>query len=333
MSQQVKQKAAEIDELIRRNAAAAQDGEAADESVAPDETVVEDEDTQQVAEVVELDSGPQEDAGVDSAIDDTLAQMQAQLEEANKRAATADQRWRSLDGQLRSKDEQIDRLTDLVGKMTEARAEPAEPPAPAGATSADSENFGADMIDMVQRVARQIAQAEIATLKQTLDGLSQTVDTVSQNTAVAMNESFEAKLTRLAPRWQDFDRDQGFHDWLNETGSRSSMFQNAAQSKDAEMVAEMFNMYTTLVEAKAATEQAAVTKKANKLEQQVAPGKSRSTATPASTGSADKKQWTRTEIAQAYNNKSRGQISKEDWAVLEAEIAAAQREGRVDYDR
>lgn len=337
MSSQVKKKAAEIDELIRRNAAEAKG--TADDSIAPDsDSAIQDgdqpaQDDQVSAEVLPIDGGEQDSQPTDTAGDDKFASLEAQLTEAQRRADQADQRWRSLDGQLRSKDEQIDRLTDLVAKMTEAPPPAAEPPPPVGVTTADSDAFGDDMIDMVTRVARQVVEASVSDLKKSLEGLSTTVEGVSQHAAVAANESFESKLTRLSPRWSEFDRDEKFHEWLAESPTRGQMFAQGAKAKDAVGVAEFFNMYVSKVEAAEAAANAADGKKTDQLNRQVAPGKSRSTPTPASTVPTDKKQWTRTEIATAYSNQQRGAYTKEEWAALEAEMTAAQREERVDYSR
>lgn len=333
MPQAVRDKAREIDALIEANAAAARgEAPAADTDPAADpESALGVEDTQQGAEVLDFQEADQDDdTGADP-----MADFQQQLNEARQAAETAEQRWRSLDGQLRSKDEQIERLTELVAKMTDhAPAKQEAPVEPAGVSKDDADTFGDDMVDFVQRVARDIARREIANLVSTLDGLEAKVKDVEQHTAVAVNDSFQTKLSKLAPGWEKFDTDQGFHDWLSESSTRKRLFGEAAEGRDAPGVAEFFNMYATKVAAEAEPQQRKASDKARKLEAQVQPGKGRTTRTQAQDiPTGQPRTWTRTEIAQNYQKYSQGKFTKEEWAKLEQEMAIAQRDDRVDYSR
>jgi hypothetical protein len=65
-----------------------------------------------------------------------------------------------------------------------------------------------------------------------------------------------------------------------------------------------------------------------RLVRQVAPGKSKSTPSPAQQDGA-KRQWTRSGIADFY--KKMKQYPADTAAALERDIFAAQKEGRVDY--
>lgn len=328
MSTKVKQEAAAIDKIIEANAAQAR-GETvgADSEAAPDPrlNLVE---SQPVAEDDSFEGGEQET----DIIDETNA-APVEAEQALARAEQAEQRWKSLDGQLRSRDAQITQLTELVAKMAEGQnsapkveAEPAS-----GLVSGDSDSFGDDMIDFVERVARSIVKAEISQLAGALDGLQNDVNLVSQNTAVAVNESFEGKLDKLAPRWREFDTAETFHTWLAESDTRKNLFLQGCQQKDAKAVAEIFQMYIGGVELAEARSGAASKSKVDKLEKQVAPGKSKSSAPASVKTPTGDRIWTRTEIATAYTNASK--LDKDDWVEMERQIAAAQASGRVDYTK
>lgn len=339
MSTKVKQEAARIDDLIKANAAAArgeQPTPPADDAPASESAVeTQQGDDQQAADVVDFTPGQTPPNDDQPAV--TTENSDDSVEKLRQEAERWEQRWRSLDGQLRSKDEQIDRLTEMVSRMADAtssrQTEPQEPAKPSGVLNTDSDNFGEDMVEFVQRVARGIVQSEIAAVSQAVQNLQQELSTTSQNVAVAVNETFESQLTRLAPKWQEFDRDDGFHAWLNESDTRLNMFTTAAKNKDAPTVAEFFNLYISKRQAEQASVEGAASGRKSKLEKQVSPGKSRSTATPASTAPTNERIWTRTEIANAYNSKRRGEFTKEEWAALEKEIERAQRDGRVDYNK
>ena len=88
-----------------------------------------------------------------------------------------------------------------------------------------------------------------------------------------------------------------------------------------------------LVDAELSAAREAAEARVAELEKQVAPGKSRSTQTPSAAVTTDERIWTRSEIAQAYSDNSKGKYTPEEWAPLEREIAAAQANERVDYSK
>lgn len=322
MSSQVKKKAAEIDALIAANAAAAR----GEEVVPPAEQAESVDEGQPPAEQPVLQVVSQPIPAVDTP---PTSPLEAQLAQARAQAEAAEQRWKSLDGQLRSRDQQIDRLTELVTKM--APAAEAAAPVIVGVQSEDADAFGDDMIDFVQRVARQAAQNEIAKIQGTLQGLTQEVQTVAKHTAKSLVTEFEDGLDTQSPRWREFDTAPEFHAWLAQSPARHNVFVAGCESKDAAAVAEIFNMYVVV------SGKAQVTPPPNpnvsKLEMQVSPGKSRSTAVPSASAPTGERIWTRSEIVAAYKRKQKGGFSKDEWTALEREIESAQKNERVDYSR
>ena len=325
MSSNAKRAGQKADDLIRANAAAA---DAKADNIATPDTPVEILAAEPVvAEVIEFEQAVQEPEAVDTNSVDVSA-LEQKLADTQAAQAQADQRWRSLDGQLRAKDAQIDRLTELVGKMT---TEPAQPQAPQGVQTSDADDFGTEMVDFVQRLAASAAQDAVGRLAPTIQGLTNEVEVVSKHTAKSQALTFEGLLDKLSPSWSQLDTDQGFHDWLGQSPTRNKIFLEGAQTQDAEIVSDFFNMYADTLDRASTQVQAKENKRANELEKQVSPGKSRSTATASSVSPPDQKNWTRSEIAGAYSEYSKGNIPADEWGPLEKAIAAAQAEGRVDY--
>lgn len=333
MPKAVKEAAARADEMIRQNAAAALEAEG---STAPDA----DEDTltpPDEADVLNINQNAQVQPLIHVDNDDDTTSMPTQLEDdgvdsqitaLQAEAEKANQRWRSLQGQINSKDKQIEQLHTLLANMQAAPAPDPTVTTPAGYTVADTEAFGEDMIDVIERVSRQIAQSELSGYAQTVSGLAQEVDAVSQHTAGAVTVAFESNLDKLAPNWQALNEDEEFIGWLKTSPTRVNVFATAAEQKDAPGVAEFFNMYSNLMGLDEANRQAATLKKKRKQEGQIAPGKSKSVASPVSS-QPEEKNWTKSEIALVYRNKSK--YPADDFAKLERTISAAMQAGRVDY--
>ena len=333
MSSQVKKAAAAADEWIRQQAEAAQ--QAADQPNVSDEVVLEVVDSAPVdtdeTELSPDNSFSQTPDDSDDTSDTTLAELQAQVATLREAAEKADQRWRSLQGQIGSKDRQIEQLHELLGKMQETTpAAPATPPVPAGYTVADTETFGEDMIDVIERVARGIAAQQNAELQAKLDALTNDVTAVSEYTAKSVMKTFDQTLTELAPQWVKLDTDDGFHAWLDAQPRRRQVFTDMSRARDAEGCAEYFNLYSASIGELQALSDAKKQKKTEQLEKQIAPGKSRTAGTPAQS-TPEKGIVTKTEIAAFYQNKSK--YSKEDFAKKERYYAKAMSENRVDYTK
>jgi hypothetical protein len=333
MSSVVKRKAQENDERIRQLAAQSAEQQilpTPDGTNAGDLEPIESEVVTFVQQDTELrtplpdeasDQQPVENA---MSIEDEVAALKAEAEKAN-------QRWRSLQGQIGSKDKQIEQLHTLIANMNTAPAaeEPTRAPVPMGYTKADEDAFGEDMIDVVERIARSVASAEIAEIKRTMEGVTHNLQNVEAHTAKAVKSQFDATLTALAPNWEQLNNDDDFIAWLTSSPTRQNLFAGAVEQKDAEAVAEVFNIYNQAYGKP--VEDAKQMRRQKKLENQIAPGRSRSTATNASSQPEEKRAWTKSEIQAVYNAK--GQYSKDDFAKLEREIATAMKADRVDYTK
>lgn len=251
------------------------------------------------------------------------AELKAELEKV-------EQRYRSLQGMIRKKDEQLSQLHELIAGMQQAQTK-AEPQSGAEQdtllTAADSQAFGDDLVDMARRAARQEAHS----LQQQLDEIKQQIQGVSKTTKDIVDQSFDSKLDDLTEnKWRTLDSDPLFITWLGESRYRQGVFQQAVQNQDAATVADFFNQYAKEQTQQDEQREAPRNKRREQLQKQVAPGKSRSTN--ASTAEANEpKEWTRSEIASVYANSK--QYSKEEFDKLERDITAAQKAGRVDFSR
>lgn len=247
-----------------------------------------------------------------------------------------EQRYRSLNGMIQSRDKQIQQLHELLANMQQAQSKPQETQPqhtqPASLiTKEDEDSYGADLVDMARRAGRQESAQLIAELRAEMSELRNSLQGVSQVTQMSAKDRFESKLDSLTSnQWKQIDTDPLFIDWLKASNARMKVFSQGVQDQDAATVAEFFNEYVKLASAnRAAAEQPKQTRKAE-LERQVAPGKSKAGVTQVSQA-GDKKIWAKSEIAHLYSNAK--QYPADEFNRLEKEIFAAQREGRVDPNR
>lgn len=180
------------------------------------------------------------------------------------------------------------------------------------------EQYGEGLID----VARRIAREELAAKQAEIDALKNRIDSLSNVTTQNVEASFFKSLTEMVPDWEQVNQDPKFLTWLDEvdelTGeTRQSLLSRAEKGRDAARTAKFFNAYK-----KTSSTWAANT--TNALESQVAPPTNKAPNAPPA-----KKIWTRAEVADFYAKARRGDIKDEDVIAIEADIMAAQIEGRM----
>lgn len=310
--ERIKQDAAKADQLI---------AELARGALAPDE-----QDQGVAVEDQHQDVEQNNDEGVVAAATEDQGSP-AELARPSDDAAKWEARYRSLDGMIQARDRQIEQLHQLLAAMQSApskKEEPAATPAKPLVGKEDEESFGADLIDLARRVAQEQSGAYITKLEQKITELESRLSGVAQTTAVSVQERFENAIANAAPDWKKIDSDPKFIEWLQSVPSRQRVFADAARAQDAEGVAYFYAEYA---------EKFGQAQQSNRsqLEKQVAPGRSRNVA-PQARNTSEKKQWTRSEIAGFYAQ-GKKQYSSEEYAKLEKDLFAAQREGRVDYSR
>lgn len=312
--ERIKQEAAKADQMIAELAAGkAPAVEQTDASSEAEQPVVTHD------EGVAHHAATEDHAGVPAANDE--------LERIRTDAQKWEQRYRSLDGMIQARDRQIEQLHQLLAGMQQAPAAPAAPAPTKGklVSEKDEEAFGADLIDLTRRVMQEESGEVIAALKEQVAQLQAQLQGVSQTAAVSVQDRFETRLSAAAPNWRKIDSEPAFIEWLQASPTRHKLFAEAARAHEVQDVAYFFNEYEK-------THQSAPAPAVDpRLEKQVAPGRSKAVPTPAKQPS-DKKQWTRSEIADfMVNGKKR--YSPDEYTRLYKDVFAAQQEGRVDFTR
>ena len=263
---------------------------------------------------------------------------------------------REQHGQLQSFQSQLTATQNLLASLS-AQRETAPAAQPSTATPAattklvkDEEvrEFGADLIDVMRRVVREENAGQMAAVDQRIAPVAQRVDQVAQATQhvgqrVAQSDQ-QSVLTTLAsavPNWQELNEDPGFLEWLDQIDpfagvQRGALLKQAYKAHDGSRVVAFFSGY--LKEHAAVTPPAASNPPAaapaaapqRSLEQFVAPGTPKTGAASTQDGSG-KRVWTRAEIGQFYSDVQAGRFkgTKEQRKQIEADIFAAQREGRI----
>lgn len=315
--ERIKQEAAKADQMIMELAQRA-DSSTSDESPEDETSEITPEAVQPEVDQQQTDQGVVADAATEDQTDD----VSRALDESKK----WEQRYRSLDGMIQARDRQIEQLHQLLASMQQAQA---APEAPAKQDKAklvgkeDEDAFGADLVDLARRVAREESGAYVAKLEGTIAELQQQLKGVAQTTAVTVQDRFETQLAKAVPNWKAVDSDPKFIEWLQSSATRMKVFSEAARNQDVDGVAYFYSEYAGAPKTEQATDP--------RLAKQVAPGKSKAVA-PAAKSPAEKKTWTRSEIAQFYAD-GKKRFSQEDYVKLERDLFAAQKEGRVDYTR
>ena len=221
---------------------------------------------------------------------------------------------------------QLDNLQKVVD------TKPVETKKPAVAeklvTDADVQAFGEDLIEVQRKVAREVAaefRGELDAMKAENEKLREQLTTTGTQVSEA---SFEQRLYRMVPDFQEINVDSRWLDWLNEVdpllrAPRKSVAQDAFNRADAEAVAHYVGMFKASI-----TPAVQNNDKVAELEKQIQPKRS---ATNSATVSQQAQTYTDAQIHQMFlkaaDYSAKGRI--EEAAKLEAEIDAAYRDGRV----
>lgn len=222
--------------------------------------------------------------------------------------------------------EAIERLEN-VAKQQETQARPDQQ---ATANPKDIEDFGSDLVEMVQRqtqhVLGSVAQkldGVVANFEKRLAQVEQALKGTSQTVAMTAEEMFFSKLAQVVPDWEQINSNDAWLAWLGEAdpvyGQPRQVALDAAQkSMDVNRVAAVFNAFKGTLPK---------TPKTNPLEKQVSP-KAAASAPPVPT---DKPTFTEQQIAAFYKDVALGKYRGRDADVARTEqmINDAIADGRV----
>ena len=253
-------------------------------------------------------------AGLSDPMAEQLQAIRAELEKS-------EQRFRTLQGMIRAKDEEIKRLELLLSQMAEeTKSEPA-PTEDSFDDTKDRQEFGSEFVDMVYRAIDR----KIAKLQERLGTTERVAKEAAVVTQQTQQERFFAALAQRVPDWREIDSSPEFAEWLQSSRARVTLVKEGMANFDVDAIADIFEQYKALT-GKGQTQ--ATAEPARNLERKVAPSRGKSPTPPAST---EKRIWTRSEIAQVFRD--RRKYSQKEFDALQREIFSAQREGRVDFTR
>lgn len=261
---------------------------------------------------------------------------------------------REQNEQLRSFQSQLTATQNLLASLSAQRepapaaSTPATPPAPTKLVKDEEvKEFGADLIDVIRRAAREEMSGmlpeidrRVAPVAQRANQAAQAAQDVGQRVAQNDQQSVLAMLASAVPNWQELNEDAGFLEWLDQIdpfsgAQRGALLKQAYKAHDGSRVVAFFSGYLkehAAVTPPAASKEPAAAPAApqRKLEQFVAPGTPKTGAASTQDGSG-KRVWSRAEIGQFYSDVQAGRYkgTKEQRKQTEADIFAAQREGRI----
>jgi len=240
-----------------------------------------------------------------------------------------------LNADLRDLRNQLATALTEIERIKEQKARPTEPAQPL-VTDKDVEAFGSDLIDVIDRKAREVAAqmvgTEMAELKAENQRLNDQLSGVTERQVSNDRRTYFAELARLVPDYEVLNVDEGFLGWLSEVDplsglARQDYLTNAWNSFDFQRTAALFNAYKQMTAPPPTPEPAPAVKQ--QLQRQVAPGTSKvSTTAPSNTTDLI---WTTSEIDQFYKAVSRGDYrgNEAEQVRIEAEIDRAVAEGRI----
>lgn len=250
-------------------------------------------------------------------------------------------RWEGAQQTIGTMQEQMHELANenlrLQAIVRQAPQSPPPPPAPKLITDEDVRTYGPELIDVVQRAAREAVLPDLQTTQRQVNQVDQRV----QRTSV---QSVYDALDREIPTWRTINHSPRFTTWrslrdLYSGQVRDVMLKDAFRAADAPRVVAFFKGFlseeqatgeTPSTDAGAGSNQPARTA-AVPLETLTAPGRAKPATGNSPTTPAHKPVITHSQIRQFYDNVRKGVYAGRDAdkANDEAIIFAAQSEGRV----
>lgn len=309
--------------------------EEADQMIQALSQTAEAEPVQEVVEVVpdevatsvqDTDTGatPVESAGTQPT--DTTAEEVTRL---RAEIDTANQRWRSLQGMMEKANADNEALRSLVQQLTQQlqamnQTERSTTQTTSLVSDKDVTEYGEDMLDMVRRVAKEVATSEVAQLDGKFADVDKRVNSVGKVVAQTAAERFDTALATKIPEWQQINLDPEFAQWLGSYGLQAL---NAAYSDmNVEATAKFFSDYKVITGKFAPAVLVQADPPSAKLASLAAPGKAKSVPNAASSTQA--KIWTAADVNKLYEDQRRNRITPEQFGALEADLFKAQTEGR-----
>lgn len=250
------------------------------------------------------------------------------------------QRYLTLQGEFNKKVPELQReVADLKTQLQGAieKLETAAAPKPAALiTDKDVEEFGADMLDVVERKTReQLAQvvtplqSEIERLRNELAQAKEAVGSVAKLQVEDTQAKFWNALGSAVPNYNEINESAEWLAWLAEVDpfsgkARQDLLDEAAGALDHKRVIAIFQAYLRESEAPAGGQR----NSADTIERQVSPTKATSAPTPAP-APAQGRIYTGAEIQYVFDPRNRKRYSDAEYKALVDDVNLAISQGRV----
>lgn len=169
-----------------------------------------------------------------------------------------EQKYRTLQGVLSAEQNRWNAAKQTLESRvqtleSQVAAKPAEvAPAAVQVDLKDVETYGPELLDMVGRqakaMAEQIVAARMAELQPQLEQTRDQVTNVANQVYKNEQERFFGELAKVVPDWQTVDTDTRWHSWLGEQDAmsgivRQELLDGATRNLDHTRVATMFNVF------------------------------------------------------------------------------------------
>jgi hypothetical protein len=246
---------------------------------------------------------------------------------------------------------QADQMREMQRSIVELQANrpgapAATPPeAPKFVTEKDQEEYGEDLIGLIQRVIRQELGGpfermalRINALETRLGTASKQAETAQQFATQTADERYFSALDGKIPDWEKVNDTREFVDWLKNQDKLSgetyyNLLAHAHQQRDVGRVVEIFRVYKPelVVDSPAAPAPSTPTppKPSGRIDphELAAPATTAPAAPPSTPGQGPI--WTQADIDKLYDDKVKGRMSQVDFDRLEKQYHQAMLEGRV----
>ncbi|MWV17559.1 hypothetical protein F3I16_16070 [Pseudomonas sp. L-22-4S-12] len=284
-------------------------------------------------------AAPVEPAAADPAQADaaSVPQEPAQQPTETRDAAYWQHRFNVVSGKYNAEVPPLQRqVTELTRQLQEAKQATSAASAPQRAQDAiadlskdELEQFGPELIAVIQRIASKAAAPAPMADSAEMETLRQEVGQLRDERQQDATARFWTDLEQAVPNFRQINDDQQFHAWLGEIDPfsgvpRQQLLISAQKELSAFRVAALFSAYT---QAKPVAANPAGAQPPQIPPEQVQPAASRVgfEALPAS----QQRIWSSSDISQFYKDKAAGKYLPADAAALEADIFAAQSQGRI----
>lgn len=288
---------------------------------------------------------------------DALADLRRQLERAQNDARTWEGRFRAQEQRAQTELEELRRqMAELQDTARRANASEAERSFQSflnvnPLTQEEIDNYGPDMMAAIQRHAQALVAPALKAQKEMYDSqfaeIKAQLQQGAQTTQQTVTNQFLDSLSREISNWREVDVDPAFAAWLlNDDplyGNRKILFDNAVAERNVSRVARFMKAFLADQGKEAQppvpqpvpnppAPQAPAEQESITLADFAAPGR----AGPA--GAAPQGQqprvWPLSQIKAFYGRVLRGEYRSNptERDAIEREIAAAQREGRVNFN-